>query len=73
MGYAVNDEELSLGGRAVAAPVVDKHGFAVAAINIGVPTTRYTMEEMETVMIGPIMRTAEKISEDLQRIEAKIE
>ena len=73
LGYAVNDEELSLGGRAVAAPVVDKHGFAVAAINIGVPTTRYTMEEMETVMIGPIMRTAEKISEDLQRIEAKIE
>ena len=71
LGYGTNDEELSLGGRALAAPIVDQHGFAVAAINIGVPTTRYSMKDMEKRLVGPILRTAVKISESLQRIEAE--
>ena len=73
LGYGTNNEELSLGGRAIAAPIVDQSGFAVAAINIGVPTTRYSMSEMEKGMVEPIRRTAEKISESLQRVETEIE
>jgi len=43
-GYAINDEELSIGNRALAAPIMSQHGYAVAAINIAVPTTEYSPE-----------------------------
>ena len=72
LGYGTNDEELSLGGRALGAPILDQQGFAVAAINIGVPTTRYSMKDLEKRLVGPILRTAVRISESLQRIEAEI-
>lgn len=71
-GGPVIDEELSLGGRAVATPVVDKHGVGVAAINIGVPTIRYSLQNVKRRMVGPIQRIAERIFQDLQRIEAEI-
>ncbi|MDD5263605.1 MAG: IclR family transcriptional regulator [Candidatus Bipolaricaulis sp.] len=36
-GYALNQEERAIGLCAVAAPVLDDHGHAVAAIGVGVP------------------------------------
>ncbi len=42
LGYSVDNEELELGLRCVAAPVVDSNGDAVAAVSISGPTTRIT-------------------------------
>jgi IclR family transcriptional regulator, KDG regulon repressor len=41
-GYSVDNEELELGLRCVAAPVVDSNGDVVAAVSISGPTTRIT-------------------------------
>jgi len=71
-GYAINDEELSIGNRAVAAPIVDKHGYAVAAINIAVPTTEYNRSQMEKTLAPYVIRTAHEISEALIKMEAPL-
>jgi IclR family transcriptional regulator, KDG regulon repressor len=44
-GFAVDDEETEIGGRCVAAPVLDKEGNLVAAISIVGPTTRIRLED----------------------------
>jgi IclR family pca regulon transcriptional regulator len=71
-GYGINDEELSIGNRAVAAPIVDKDGYAVAAINIAVPTTAYTRSQMEKVLAPHVIKTAREVSEALIKMEAPI-
>jgi IclR family pca regulon transcriptional regulator len=71
-GYAINDEELSIGNRVVAAPVSDKHGYAVAAINIAVPTTEYSRSQMEKTLAPPVIRTAREISEVLIKMEVPL-
>jgi IclR family pca regulon transcriptional regulator len=62
-GYALNDEELSVGNRAVAAAVTDKNGYALAAVSIGAPTGRYSRAEMESILAPKIVKTAQDISE----------
>lgn len=41
-GYALDDEEYTLGVRCMAAPVFDRHGLCVAAIGISGPAVRVT-------------------------------
>jgi IclR family acetate operon transcriptional repressor len=41
-GYAVDDEEATLGARCVAAPILGGDGSAIAAVSISGPTTRVT-------------------------------
>jgi IclR family pca regulon transcriptional regulator len=60
-GYAVNDEELSVGLRSVAAPVLDSQGWSQAAINIAVPTTRYSLGRLESELAPAVVRTAREI------------
>lgn len=45
-GYAVNDEELELGLRALAVPVIDHSGDTVAAISVSVSAARVTAAYM---------------------------
>ncbi len=71
-GYAINDEELTVGNRAVAAPVLDRQGYAVAAINIAVPTTEYSRSQMEKTLAPQVMRTAHEISGALIKMEAPL-
>lgn len=58
-GYAINDEELSVGLRSVAAPIRDTHGWAIAAINIAVPTKRFSLNDAEKVLVPRVIETAE--------------
>ena len=60
-GYAVNDEELSVGLRSVAAPVLDAQGWSMAALNIAVSTTRMSREELESRLAPMVMSTARDI------------
>ncbi len=71
-GYGINDEELSIGNRAVAAPVLDKQGYAAAAVNIAVPTTEYTLSQMEKILAPQVIKTANEISEALIKMEAPL-
>jgi DNA-binding IclR family transcriptional regulator len=50
-GYAVIMNETVMGDISVAAPIIDEHGRAVAAINISVPTTRWTKERAEAELV----------------------
>ena len=64
-GYALNDEELAAGLRAVAAPVRSRHGDIVAAINISVPNVRASRQKLEQELAPLVMETAREISRAL--------
>ena len=61
-GYAVNDEELAIGLRSVAAPIRGCRGKIVAAINISVPGSRILRQEMEEQLAPMVVDTARLIS-----------
>ena len=71
-GYAINDEELSVANRSIAAPILDIQGWAIAAICIAVPATDYTKKEMEERFAQPILQVANQISNALLEIEAPL-
>jgi IclR family pca regulon transcriptional regulator len=71
-GYGINDEELTVGNRAVAAPIIDENGYAVAAIHIAVPTTEYSRSQMEKTLAPQVIKTAREISEALIKMDAPI-
>jgi len=54
-GYAVDDEEHSLGLRCVAGAVLNEHGEPVGAISISGPATRVTRERMP--QLGALVRS----------------
>lgn len=57
-GYAVDDEELSLGLRCVAAPVFDYTGRPTYALSVSGPAQRMTQEKIEAIqaMLVPLCR-----------------
>lgn len=56
-GYAVIDEELEIGLRSIAIPLVNGRGETVAALNIGAQAGRITVDEMIARYL-PLMRAA---------------
>ena len=64
-GYSINDEELSVGLRSVAAPIKGVEGHAVAALNIAVPTKRVSREELENRLAPLVVDTGMKIQRAL--------
>ncbi|MDR5763370.1 MULTISPECIES: IclR family transcriptional regulator C-terminal domain-containing protein [unclassified Caballeronia] len=61
-GYSVIENETVLGDIAVAAPITDHDGTAVAAVNISVPTTRWTIERVEAELVKHVQVAATSIS-----------
>ncbi|HUK66810.1 MAG TPA: IclR family transcriptional regulator C-terminal domain-containing protein [Anaeromyxobacteraceae bacterium] len=61
-GYALNDQELDLGLRSCAAPVLDRCGAAVAAINVSVPSAHATLHELETRYVPLLVNTAREVT-----------
>jgi IclR family pca regulon transcriptional regulator len=66
-GWAVNDEELAPGLRSFAAPVRDRSGEVVAAVNVAVHLTMApaAVESLAGRLEGPLRRTAAEISRRL--------
>ncbi len=62
MGYAVITNETVMGDIAVAAAITDEHGRAVAAINVSVPTSRWTPEKAEAELAQHVQVAATSIS-----------
>lgn len=61
-GYAVQDEEVAAGLRAVAAPVRNADRRAVAAINVAVMAPEFTVKQMLNKFKEPLLETAHGIS-----------
>ena len=68
-GFAVNDEELSVGLRSIAAPVMDSEGMAMAAINMAVPTKRISLNDLIDRLVPQLTRTAKQISVAIRAME----
>lgn len=61
-GYAINNEELVVGLRSVAAPVLDAEEHVIAAVNISVPAARVSRQELETILSPMVVETGRQIS-----------
>jgi IclR family pca regulon transcriptional regulator len=62
-GYAVVDEELEIGLRSIAVPIRDRTGAVVAAINVSTQSGRFSVREMERIML-PLLNKAAAGIED---------
>ena len=63
-GFAIDDEELSIGIRCIAAPVRNHSGDIVASVSIAGPSTRMTLERLSSLE-KPLTDTALEISKQL--------
>jgi IclR family pca regulon transcriptional regulator len=61
-GFSIVDEELERGLRAIAVPIVDRGGQAVAALNLSTHSTRTTRNEMRDHFLPSLRAVAEQIS-----------
>jgi IclR family pca regulon transcriptional regulator len=61
-GFSIVDEELELGLRALAVPVLDRAGQAVGAINLSTHSTRTTRNEMRERFLPELNRIADQLS-----------
>jgi IclR family transcriptional regulator, pca regulon regulatory protein len=64
-GYALNDEELTVGHRAIAAPVRDHTGAVAAAISISVPAARVTRAELKRIATEVLVPATDRVSASL--------
>lgn len=64
-GYAVNNEELAVGLRAVAAPIWGDQGSVVAAINISGSTETISRDRLREELAPLLLETASEISQAL--------
>ncbi|GAA1903213.1 IclR family transcriptional regulator C-terminal domain-containing protein [Streptomyces sodiiphilus] len=65
-GYAIVDQELELGLRSVAAPVRDREGTVVAAVNIPAHAGRDTVDSLRRTLLPPLLATVARIEADLR-------
>lgn len=63
-GFAINDEELALGARSIAAPVRCVTGEVVAAVNIAAPTSMVSRSELIKDFGPHLLVATEQISPD---------
>jgi IclR family pca regulon transcriptional regulator len=66
-GYCLLDQELEEGIRSVAAPLHDRRGRVVAAINVGTHASRVTLKELRGDILPALLDTARAIEERLGR------
>ncbi len=65
MGYAVDNEELDIGVRCVAAPIRDYTRRIIGAVSISGPSMRFSEERMEKELIPLVKKAGEDISAKL--------
>ena len=65
-GYAIVDQELEEGLRAVAAPIRGAAHVGTAAINVSAHASRVSMAAMRGQILPALLETARQIEADLQ-------
>ncbi len=66
-GWALLDQELEDGVRSVAAPLRNRHGRAVAAINIGTQVAHVGLPRLRNELVPALLATAAEITEQLRK------
>ena len=66
-GWALVDQELEEGLRSVAAPIRDRSGRTIAAVNVSAHASRASKDTVRRVLLPPLLATAERIEADLRR------
>jgi IclR family transcriptional regulator, pca regulon regulatory protein len=69
-GWALVDQELEEGLRSVAAPVRDRAGRVVAAVNVSAHASRASTETVKHDLLPPLLDTAARIEADLKDARA---
>jgi IclR family pca regulon transcriptional regulator len=64
-GWAMVDQELEEGLRSVAAPIHDRHGKVVAAVNLSTHASRTTAESARQDLVPQLLTTAKAVEADL--------
>jgi IclR family pca regulon transcriptional regulator len=64
-GWALQDEEVAHGLRSISAPVLDRSGNAVAAVNLAVQASRWTRDELVERFLPPLLAAATETSRGL--------
>ena len=64
-GYAIVDQELEEGLRAIAAPIRDRTGRVVGAVNVSVQASRASVETMRRSLLPPLLAATARIDADL--------
>jgi IclR family transcriptional regulator, pca regulon regulatory protein len=65
-GWAMVDQELEEGLRSVAAPLRDRGGRVVAAVNLSAHASRTSAEKVRRSLVPPLLATAARIEADLR-------
>jgi IclR family pca regulon transcriptional regulator len=65
-GYAIVDQELEEGLRAIAAPIRGAADVGTAAINVSAHASRISMAALRTEILPELLKTARQIEADLQ-------
>ncbi|MFL6143376.1 MAG: IclR family transcriptional regulator C-terminal domain-containing protein [Labedaea sp.] len=63
-GFALVNQELEDGLRAIATPVRDRTGRIIAALNVSANATRTSLEVMRRDLLPPLLKTAARIEAD---------
>jgi IclR family pca regulon transcriptional regulator len=66
-GWALIDQELEIGVRSIAAPLRNRTGCTVAAMNVSAPASRVTLDAMRRELLPPLLAAAERISDMLAK------
>ena len=64
-GWALVDQELEAGLRAIAVPIRDGSGGVAAAVNLSVHASRATVRELQRGLLPPLLEAAAAIEADL--------
>jgi IclR family transcriptional regulator, pca regulon regulatory protein len=64
-GWSLVNQELEEGLRALAAPVRDRSGQIVAAVNVSAHASRTSLEAMRRDLLPPLLKTAARIEADI--------
>jgi IclR family pca regulon transcriptional regulator len=65
-GYAIVDQELEEGLRAIAAPIHGRAGAVIAAINVSAHASRVSLAAMRADLLPALLETAGRIEADLR-------
>jgi IclR family pca regulon transcriptional regulator len=70
-GFALVDQELEDGLRAIAAPLSDADGRVVAAVNVAVHASRWTLDEIRKELLPRLLETAAAIDQEIAAVPAR--
>lgn len=64
-GYAINDEELEIGIRSIAVPIMGANHRITTALNASTVTARHSVDDLKNTFLPALQRAAEKLSQTM--------